>query len=87
MVVALLVLIVLMELVRLVLYVQDSNRVRTTNELIREQHERATAFAEQQNDEWKKIREAEIEELRQVAKESDTMKQIYDEWVKAKRVV
>lgn len=83
MITALLITIVVFEIVRLVIYLWDSNRVRTTNHLLEEQRQKALEFAEKQDEDWKQIRKAEIEELRQLAETSDTMKQIYDEWMKA----
>ena len=85
MITGLLIVIVLFEVIRLCLYIQDSRRVRRTNKFVTEQQERALKFAETQNTDWKKIRELEIKELKQLAKESDTMKQIYDEWVEANK--
>ena len=85
MITGLLVVITVFEVIRLWLYIQDSRRVNRTNQSINEQQERALKFAETQNADWKKIRELEIKELKQLAEESDTMKQIYDEWVQAKK--
>ena len=81
MITGLLVVIVIIEIIRFCIYIQDSRRVNQTNKLAREQQARALEFSKRQNDEWKKIRALEIKELKQLAKESDTMKQIYDEWV------
>ena len=80
-IIILLVAIVLLEGLRLWIYIQDSRRVKRTNKRVEEQQERAIKFTERQNAEWKRIRKAEIEELRHLAESSDTMKRIYDEWL------
>lgn len=84
MITGLLIAILVFETIRLWLYIVDSRRIREVNKHAGENHARSLEFAEQQNADWKKIRALEIEELKQLAKESDTMKQIYDEWVEAK---
>ena len=85
MVTGLLIVIVLLEVIRLWIYIQDSRSVHRTNQLVSEQQKKALDFAREQNDDWKKIRQLEIKELKQLAKKSDTMKQIYDEWVEANK--
>ena len=85
MITGLLIVIVLLEAFRLWVYIKDSRRVREVNKRVEAQQENALKFAEKQNSDWKKIRELEVRELKQLAKESDTMKQIYDEWVKANK--
>uniref|UniRef100_A0A6M3LHG0 Uncharacterized protein n=1 Tax=viral metagenome TaxID=1070528 RepID=A0A6M3LHG0_9ZZZZ len=85
MITGLLIVIVVLEIIRFVIYIQDSKRIRITNKLAGEQQARAVEFAKKQNADWKKIRALEIKELKQLAKESDTMKQIYDEWVEANK--
>ena len=86
MITGLLIVIVVFEIIRLWIYIQDSRRVNKNNQRVEESQKRALEFAKQQNADWKKIRALEIKELRQLAKESDTMKQIYDEWVETKGV-
>jgi len=81
MITGLLIVIVVFECIRLWVYIQDSRRVNRTNALVEAHQKKAIEFQEKQNAEWKKIRALEIKELKQLAKESDTMKQIYDEWV------
>ena len=76
----LLVAILVFECIRLWLYIQDSVRTKRINKQIEVQQQRALEFADKQDKDWKKIRELEIKELKQLAKESDTMKEIYDEW-------
>jgi hypothetical protein len=78
----LLIIVVIFEAIRFVLYVQDSSRIKRTNTIAQEQQLKNAEFVKQQNDEWKQIRAAEIAELKELAKSSDTMKQIYDEWLK-----
>ena len=87
MIIGLLITLVVLEVIRLWLYIQDSRRVRRTNLFVSEQQERVLEFAEKQNADWKKIRQLEIKELKQLAKESDTMKQIYDEWIETKKLM
>ena len=85
MITGLLIVLVLFEAFRLWVYIKDSRRVREVNKRVEAQQENILKFAEKQNSDWKKIRELEVRELKQLAKESDTMKQIYDEWVKANK--
>ena len=87
MITVLLVIIVVFEIIRLWIYLLDSRRVKEANKHVGEIQQKALAFADRQNSDWKKIRALEIKELKQLAKESDTMKQIYDEWVEAKKVM
>lgn len=82
---ALLAMIVVFEILRLCLYIKDSFNASKVNRGIIEQQQRAFEFAKKQSTDWKKIRELEIKELKQLAKESDTMKQIYDEWLESKK--
>jgi len=81
----LLIIIVLLDVIRFWVYLQDSRRMRETNKRATELYQQSAEFNKKQNEEWKKIRSLEIEELKQLAKESDTMKQIYDEWVEANK--
>uniref|UniRef100_A0A6M3JT97 Uncharacterized protein n=1 Tax=viral metagenome TaxID=1070528 RepID=A0A6M3JT97_9ZZZZ len=69
----LLILILLFEVIRLVLYVRDSCDVRRRNQEAKETMQRA-------NEDWKSLRKAEIEELRILAKDSDTMREIYEDY-------
>ena len=85
MITGLLIIIVVLEVIRFVIYCQDSRAVRRTNARAAEYQKQNAEFVERQNSEWKKIRELEIEELKQLAKESDTMKQIYDEWIEMQK--
>ena len=85
MITGLLLVIVLLEVVRFLIYLQDSRRVAKSNEHVKEQQQRALEFAEKQNADWKALRALEIEELKELAKSSDTMKQIYDEWVETNK--
>ena len=85
MITGLLVILVVLEVIRMWFIVRDSKRISSINKHASEQQARALEFAEKQNADWKKIRALEIKELKQLAKESDTMKQIYDEWVEAKK--
>ena len=78
---AILIAILCFEIIRLVLYVQDSRRLRKSNQRVEEHQKGVLEFSQKMDADWKRIRETEIEELRQLAKESDTMKRIYDEWV------
>jgi ubiquinone biosynthesis protein Coq4 len=78
----LLVLILIFEVIRLVLYLRDSMRSKKINEGFMAQRERALDFEKQQSEDWKHIRALEIEELKELAKESDTMKEIYTDWLK-----
>ena len=84
MITGLLIAILVFETIRLWLYIVDSRRIREANKHAGENHARSLEFTKEQSDDWKKIRALEIEELKQLAKESDTMKQIYDEQVEAK---
>lgn len=76
----LLIIIVVFEVIRLWAYLIETRRVHTLNNSAFEQQKKVLEFAKQQEEDWKRIRKAEIEELRLLAKESDTMKEIYDEW-------
>lgn len=76
----LLILVLVFESIRLVLYLRDSHNVNVTNKKAREQQAKYEEFAKTMHEEWKLIRAAEIEELKQLAHESDTMRQVYDEW-------
>ena len=87
MITGLLVLIVVFEIIRLWIYLLDSRLVKEANKHAVEIQREALAFADRQNSDWKKIRALEIKELKQLARESDTMKQIYDEWVEANRAM
>ena len=81
----LLVLILVFEIIRLVLYMRDSRNVNKTNKTAREHQARNENFAKTMNEEWKLLRKAEIEELKQLTRESDTMREIYDEWKASKQ--
>jgi len=80
MIVGLLVALVVMEFTRLMLNIRDSRRISRINEGVTEQREKVLEFEMKRDAEWKEIRRLEIEELRHLAKESDTMKEIYDEY-------
>jgi len=69
----LLILILVFEVIRLILYVRDSRDIRGRNQEAKESMKRA-------NEDWKSLRKAEIEELRILAKDSDTMREIYEEY-------
>jgi len=84
MITGLLITLVVLEVIRMWFVVRDSRRISRINKHAGEQQVKALEFAEKQNADWKKIRRLEIKELKQLAKESDTMKQIYDEWVESK---
>lgn len=77
----LLVAILIFESVRLVLYVIDSQRARKINKSIQEYQSHILEFSKTMDADWTRLRALEIEELKHLAKESDTMKEIYDEWV------
>jgi len=81
----LLVLIVVFEVIRLLVYLGDSRMARETNRKASEHQNKNEEFVQRQNAEWKSIRKAEIAELKNLALLSDTMKQIYDEWVEANK--
>jgi len=83
MITGLLITLVVLEIIRLYLTIKDTQRINKINEHVGDQQAKALEFAERQNAEWKRIREIEIKELKELAKESNTMKEIYDEWVKA----
>lgn len=69
----LLILVLIFEIIRLIVYVRDSNEVRRRNQEAREQMRQAS-------EDWKSLRKAEIEELKILAKDSDTMREIYEEY-------
>jgi len=78
----LLVLILIFEIIRLALYVKDSTRINKINKDAYAQRERALEFEKKQSEDWKHIRTLEIEELKELAKASDTMQEIYNDWLK-----
>lgn len=77
----LLTLVLIFEIIRLILYIQDSRRIRKQNELAAENRDKWQEFEKKNTEDWKQLRQMEIAELKELAKASDTMKEIYDEWV------
>jgi len=79
----LLAVIILFEIIRLIVYLRDSKAVKETNKKVAVWQSEALAKSEKHDAEWKELRKAELVELRELAKTSDTMKEIYDEWVES----
>lgn len=68
--------IILFEIIRLILYVRDIRLVHANNKRVKELQFKA-------QEDWKELRRLEIEELKRLAEDSDTMKEIYQEYMKS----
>ena len=78
---ALLVVLVIFEALRFWMNVHDSRRVNATNRRAAELQKLNYERIEILENDLKRMRAAELEEMRTLALTSDTMKEIYEEWV------
>jgi hypothetical protein len=73
--------ILVIELIRLILSIQQDRQIRYLNNLAKERSAKAFELEKQQNEDWKQLRKMEIEELKELAQGSKILTDIINEFI------
>jgi len=71
-------LILVIEVARLFWTITDSARINTINKRALEHSEKALAFEREKEQDWQRLRELELAEIRRLAKDSDTLREVLE---------